>query len=148
VIPPLSAPETRAFIRHRLEVAGAHDLGLFTDRALDRIAAYAKGVPRVINLVCEHCMLIGYAEQHRRIDADVVARATRYLEAGLGRPRAPWRWRRWLPSRRLAWAAATPVLLGLAALPALPDQMLATVPRRVTASLASLLRVAWELLPP
>ena len=48
-IPSLTLEETRAYIRTRLRIAGARDLGLFADSAVDRISAYSGGIPRLIN---------------------------------------------------------------------------------------------------
>jgi general secretion pathway protein A len=84
-IPPLTLEETRAYIRTRLRIAGARDLGLFTDPAVDRISAYAGGIPRLINTVCDHCLLFGYADQKRRIDRHIVDQAIEYLEEGTRR---------------------------------------------------------------
>lgn len=81
-IPPLTPEETRDYIRARLRVAGARDLGLFTDRAVSRIAEYTGGIPRLVNIVCDHCLLFGYADQKRRIEPDTVGQATDYLEGG------------------------------------------------------------------
>ena len=81
-IPPLTLEEIRAYIRTRLRIAGARDLGLFTDSAVERISAYAGGIPRLVNIVCDHCLLFGYADQKRRIDHSIVNQAIEYLEAG------------------------------------------------------------------
>ena len=81
-IPPLTLEETRAYIRTRLRVAGARDLGLFTDAAVDRISAYAGGIPRLVNTVSDHCLLFGYADQQRRIGREIVNQAIEYLEEG------------------------------------------------------------------
>lgn len=81
-IPPLTLEETRAYIRTRLRIAGARDLGLFADSAVDRISAYSGGIPRLINTVCDHCLLYGYADQKRRIDRTIVNQAIEYLEEG------------------------------------------------------------------
>jgi len=96
-VPPLTVDETRAYIRTRLRIAGARDLGLFANSAVDRIAAYSGGIPRLINTVCDHCLLFGYADQKRRIERHIVNQAIEYLEEGtrpqrkgteLRRPRA------------------------------------------------------------
>src|SRR5437867_1137936 len=79
-IPPLTPPETREYIHARLRTAGARDLGLFTEPAVRRIAQYARGVPRVVNTLCDHCLVIGYADQTRRIDVGTVGEAIAYLE--------------------------------------------------------------------
>ncbi len=85
-IPPMTAANTRSYIRTRLRLGGARDLGIFTEDALDRIAEYAAGIPRVVSTICDHCLLIGYADQTRRIDVDIVDQAIAYLNAGV-RPR-------------------------------------------------------------
>jgi general secretion pathway protein A len=81
-IPPLTREETSAYIRTRLRIAGARDLGLFADPAVDRISTYAGGIPRLINTVCDHCLLFGYSDQKRRIDRHIVEMAIEYLEEG------------------------------------------------------------------
>ncbi len=104
-IGPLSAGETRAYIRHRLRIAGASDAGLFTDAAVQRIAEYSRGVPRVINVVCDHCLLSGYADSKRRIETRAVDEAISYLEDG---ERPKWKrlaGRRLVPSTPELWAA-------------------------------------------
>ncbi len=104
-IGPLSAEETRGYIRHRLRVAGANDVGLFTDAAIQKIAEYSRGVPRVINIVCDHCLLSGFADSKRRIEARAVDEAIDYLEDG---ERPGWKrlsGRRLVPSGAELWAA-------------------------------------------
>src|SRR5882672_1653791 len=81
-IGPLSPEEARLYIRHRLRIAGATDAGIFTDAAVQRIAEYSQGTPRVINIVCDHCLLSGYADSKRRIDSGIVDEAVEYLEEG------------------------------------------------------------------
>jgi len=101
-IHPLAGDEVRDYIRNRLRIAGARDLRLFEDRAVERIAQYAGGIPRVINMVCDHCLLSGYALRKRRIDRAIVEKAVEYLEEG---ERAPTESR---DSRRLVrWVVGT-----------------------------------------
>src|SRR5438105_13091631 len=70
-IPPLAPEEVRQYIRRRLRIAGSHDLGLFSDAAVDRLTEYSGGIPRVINMVCDHSLVFGYADQQRRIDRPI-----------------------------------------------------------------------------
>jgi general secretion pathway protein A len=101
-IRPLTPEETRSYVRSRLHVAGASDTRLFADAAIERIAAYTSGIPRLVNIVCDHCLLIGYAEQTRRVEREMVERAIEYLEDGQ-RP-AHARGMFWRPAaRRLRW---------------------------------------------
>jgi general secretion pathway protein A len=114
-ISPLSPEETRLYIRHRLRIAGATD-AIFTDAAVQRIAAYSRGVPRMINILCDHCLLNGYADSKRRVDAACVAEAIEYMEEG-ERPR----WRRrhqvqLVPSSAALWIARAGVSTLVAAL--------------------------------
>jgi len=81
-IPPLASDEIRDYIRTRLRIAGARDLALFTDAAVSRITEYSGGIPRLINIVCDHCLLFGFADAKRRIDRPIVNRAIEYLEDG------------------------------------------------------------------
>jgi general secretion pathway protein A len=78
-IPPMTQAGSRNYIRTRLRLAGSKDLGIFTEEALSRICAAANGIPRVVNTICDHCMVIGYADQTRRIDRDIVEQALEYL---------------------------------------------------------------------
>ena len=86
-IPPLARDEAREYIRTRLRVAGAPDLGVFTDAAVERITEYSEGIPRLISLVCDHSLLFGYADQKRRIDRPTVNQAIDYLEDDATAPR-------------------------------------------------------------
>src|SRR5262249_27686308 len=95
----LPPEETQSYTRTRVAVAGGPDASLFTDGAFRRIVQYTHGTPRLINLVCDHCLLIGYAERHRRVEASAVEQAIGYLEAD-GRPARPSTWRRPTAARR------------------------------------------------
>jgi general secretion pathway protein A len=81
-IQPLTVDETAEYIRVRLRIAGARDIGLFTPEAIARITAHAGGIPRIVNSLCDHALLIGYADQQRRLDGRIVDEAIRYLESG------------------------------------------------------------------
>jgi general secretion pathway protein A len=111
-IPPMTRGGTRSYIRTRLRLAGARDPGLFTEDALARIVDYAQGIPRVVNTVCDHCLLIGYADQTRRIDRDIVEQAIGYLEVG-ARPRVQRRARGRSGRARAKTSRMTPLHWGL-----------------------------------
>ena len=146
---PLTPAETREYIRTRLRIAGARDLGLFSDPAIMRIAEYSGGIPRLINTVCDHCLVIGYADQIRRIDGKVVEEAIEYFERGEQRSPKPQRLlSRW---RRLAvrWglpAAGALVLGGAASLMTAHRDDLRQLFDHSAATLAGLAHVASSLL--
>src|SRR5438445_1198017 len=115
---PLSREQVRDYIETRLRVAGARDLGLFSDRAQDRIAAYSRGIPRRVNILCDHCLVIGYAEHRRRIEVDTVDQAIAALEGAAQRPArrsaslARATWERWFLG-----AVAAALIAGIAVSP-------------------------------
>ena len=111
-IRPLTADETREYIQSRIRVAGGADTRLFSDAAVERIAAYTNGIPRLVNILCDHCLLIGYTEQTRRVERSMVERGIEYLEDG--RRPAHARGMFWRPAvRPLRWIVGG---LGAAAL--------------------------------
>lgn len=145
-IPPLTPEETTDYIRTRLRIAGARDSGLFTDRAVARISEYAGGIPRVINIVCDHCLLFGYADQKRMADRDIVEQAIEYLQGKQPRRQAsgiPQRGSR-TPLRWVLGAlAVTPV--GWVTLLALGPDTLRNLSSLVTKYLLDLARSARDL---
>ncbi|MGW8310070.1 MAG: ExeA family protein [Thiogranum sp.] len=68
---PLTAEETRNYIRHRCKVAGG-SADLFSDQACQAVFERSGGVPRLINLLCDTALVYGYAEQRDRIDAKLI----------------------------------------------------------------------------
>lgn len=71
---PLSQRETEAFIKHRLLVAGC-DKALFSNRAVKQVYRHSKGIPRLINLVCDRALLGAYAGDKPKVGAGIVTRA-------------------------------------------------------------------------
>jgi general secretion pathway protein A len=63
----LNRDETERYIYHRLNVAGAQGRIDFTGRAINRIHQEAKGVPRLINLICDRTLLAGYVSQNSKL---------------------------------------------------------------------------------
>jgi len=54
----LNLTETGAYIRHQLEVTGYRGPGLFSDGFVAKAYDYTKGIPRQINLVCTHALIL------------------------------------------------------------------------------------------
>ena len=69
----LTDPEVPAYIRHRLKTAGAEQ-DLFQPDALKAVGRFGAGLPRVINLLCDHALLTGYTAGDRSIGPEIVAR--------------------------------------------------------------------------
>jgi hypothetical protein len=85
---PLGKAEVAAYVRHRLEVAGAQRQ-LFPERLLGRVYRLSGGVPRVINVLCDRALLGAYVQSKERVDAATLAQAAREV---LHQP-AAWRGR-------------------------------------------------------
>ena len=69
---PFNSEETRAYIEHRLKVAGYRGETLFTDDAYALIAEHSGGIPRNINNICFNAMAIGCVMQLRSIHSAVI----------------------------------------------------------------------------
>jgi len=68
---PLTAEQTAAYINERLRIAGARET-IFSADAMVRIHHYSKGIPRLINLICEHSLISAYVEQIKPIPGRTV----------------------------------------------------------------------------
>lgn len=77
---PLSAKETAGYIHHRLHIAGHEGENLFTGEALERIAVFSNGIPRVINNLCFNALSLGYALGRRRLDAALIEESVADLQ--------------------------------------------------------------------
>jgi len=78
---PFSPEETRAYINHRLKVAGYSRSGPFTPEAMAMIAARGKGIPRDINNICFNALSLGFALQ-KKIDGATVQEVLADLNLG------------------------------------------------------------------
>ncbi len=75
----LNQDETKRYIQHRLEVAGARGRVEFTSRGMKRVYKASHGIPRRINAICDQGMLAAYVEQTRRIEIRHVDQAIKSL---------------------------------------------------------------------
>ena len=69
---PLTLDETKAYVQQRLRIAGSNGHQIFDPEAVVSIHRYANGIPRVINLLCEHCLVSAFVDQQKTIVASVV----------------------------------------------------------------------------
>lgn len=79
---PLDPDETRLYVRHRLEVAGGSQ-ELFGPGTYELIWSKTRGVPRLINLLCDMALVYAYAEQKPTVDNDLMRDVIRDKEQGL-----------------------------------------------------------------
>jgi len=76
----LSLVEVGQYVRHRLHISGSRGAPHFTMAAIWRIHRYSTGIPRLVNAVCDKCLLAGYVQQRETIDFGMVGVAIRELE--------------------------------------------------------------------
>jgi len=67
----LTSEQTQAYISERLRIAGAAE-PLFAPEAAELVYRYSQGIPRIINLICEHSMISAYVEQLKQVPARIV----------------------------------------------------------------------------
>lgn len=68
---PMNREETHEYIQHRLNVAGNNGKIIFEDNALQKIYNYSGGVPRLINILCDYCLITGFVYETFTIDASI-----------------------------------------------------------------------------
>lgn len=77
---PLSRREMEYYIRHRIHVSGGNGSPNFSRPALWKIYRYTKGIPRLINAVCDKTLLCGFVTNTDHFKLNHVARAINELE--------------------------------------------------------------------
>ena len=78
---PLTEDETGQYLAHRLKVAGAKPQVGFDQEAVELIYSYAKGIPRVINALCDRVMMAGYVAGKHVVGAPEVRTALSDMES-------------------------------------------------------------------
>jgi putative secretion ATPase (PEP-CTERM system associated) len=69
---PLSRQETEDYIFHRLEIAGNRNAVSFDEGSIDIIYSFSRGIPRLVNIICDFLMLSAFAEETRRMTRELV----------------------------------------------------------------------------
>lgn len=77
---PLSLEETQGYITERLRIAGATNGRIFSPEAIESIHRHSKGIPRVINVLCEHALINAFADQESTVTAAQVEGVAREFE--------------------------------------------------------------------
>jgi general secretion pathway protein A len=78
-IDPLSVPEINQYIRVRWAKAGAKDIPPFTPGAIAAIAEYSRGIPRLINSICDSALLMAFGEESPLVGSNYVSAAAANL---------------------------------------------------------------------
>jgi general secretion pathway protein A len=92
---PLSKEQTRDYIHERLRIAGADpQQEIFSAKAVDSVHFFSTGIPRVINLLCEHALINSFVDQEKVVESKVIEDVAREFQLDELEPLAP------LPSMR------------------------------------------------
>jgi general secretion pathway protein A len=81
--------QTAEYIRERLRIAGANSEPVFSPKAIDTVHLYSLGIPRVINLLCEHSLVNAFAEHQRPVLPETVEEVAREFQLDEVSPIAP-----------------------------------------------------------
>jgi type II secretory pathway predicted ATPase ExeA len=81
---PLGMNETREYMARRLQIAGAPAAGqIFSGPAIEAVFRHSRGIPRLVNTICENALLSGYAKQAATITPDIIDGVARDLRLGV-----------------------------------------------------------------
>jgi len=83
---PLTLEETHGYIAERLRIAGAEGEPLFSPEAIESVFQFSHGIPRVINLICEHALISSYADQKKPVEISTIIDVARDLELNAVEP--------------------------------------------------------------
>ena len=79
---PLKREEVGSYISFRLRAAGYESKDLFHSEAVQKIALYSQGIPRLINIICDNALLIAFAASKKTISVDMIREVARDLRLG------------------------------------------------------------------
>jgi len=87
---PMSNEQTHDYIRERLRIAGAPAQStIFSAKAMDAVHLYSMGIPRVINLLCEHALINSFVDQKQVVEPKVIEDVAREFQLDEVEPIAP-----------------------------------------------------------
>jgi type II secretory pathway predicted ATPase ExeA len=73
----LTIEETLGYIQERMRIAGAENPDIFSPEAVAAVHRYARGIPRVTNLLCEHALVSSFADQKNPVPREIVEEVAR-----------------------------------------------------------------------
>jgi general secretion pathway protein A len=79
---PLTKEQIASYISERLKIAGSSGAEIFSAKAVETIDMYSLGIPRVVNLLCEHALVNAFAENLRVIDARIIEEVAKEFQLG------------------------------------------------------------------
>ncbi len=102
---PLDEQETKQYIAYRIHIAGGKKRVQFTPKALKLIYKHSKGIPRLINSICDRSLLVGYTREKQVIDHHIIKQAIKELEGQIresqSTPKKIGNWKKFVPGPAL-----------------------------------------------
>ena len=87
---PMTSEQTHDYIQERLRIAGADpQQEIFSEKAIASVHYFSMGIPRVINLLCEHALINSFVEQQKVVEAKVIEDVAREFQLDEVEPLAP-----------------------------------------------------------
>jgi general secretion pathway protein A len=77
---PLTLEEAFGYVADRLRIAGANGEPIFSRDAVELVHQYSRGIPRLVNLLCEHSMIGAYVDHLRPVPAKLVEEVAREFQ--------------------------------------------------------------------
>jgi general secretion pathway protein A len=87
-IRPLNQEESRQYIDHRLRIVGGSSSKVFTPEAVSLICSHAEGIPRLINVICDNALTVGYGAGRKKIGYDLILEVIRDMNGHAAGPDA------------------------------------------------------------
>jgi len=78
----LKMDEVEQYIKHRLKVGGAENLNIFDKEAIEAVSFYSRGIPRIINILCDTALVYGFADELKIINKKVIQEVIKSRAAG------------------------------------------------------------------
>ena len=86
----MTKEQTHDYIQERLRIAGADpQQEIFSGKSIDSVYYFSMGIPRVINLLCEHALINSFVEQQKLVEAKIVEEVAREFQLDELEPLAP-----------------------------------------------------------
>ena len=117
---PLSKSEVKAYISHRLAVAG-QNIQLFPENSIKLLYKLSRGIPRLINILCDRALLGAYVESQYTVQPAVIKKAAREVFGELKNVEDYQRTRRWLYPVAAAFGFAAVVAALIVFFPAIKE---------------------------
>lgn len=83
---PLTPEQTQGYINGRLRIAGADGESIFDPEAIEAVYRHSRGIPRVINLLCEHALITAFTEEQKPVGARFIEAVASEFDLGLTGP--------------------------------------------------------------